>query len=261
MITGLKINMIDKFSTELIKKNFNNAALDYSHYSLIQKYFSNRIVNQLKKLEIPEGDWYDLGSGTGFLADKIEEFSKKKVTRIDFSAKMLFKNKNKSKKLLWDLNNDLPLSNKKTSLIVSNFCLHWLNEPKLKVKNWFDLLIPGGYLIVSVPTNRCFPEWRLTCEKKNIEYSGINFLQTKELADMFLKNEIITLDTVSYKEEFDNVFDLFRNIINMGAQYTPRKRKTVQELRLMQNYWPRNKNKKVDLTWEIGILILKKNEL
>ena len=47
----------------------------------------------------------------------------------------------------------------------------------------------------------------------------------------------------------------------MGAQYTPRKRKTVQELRLMQNYWPRNKNKKVDLTWEIGILILKKNEL
>ena len=78
---------------------------------------------------------------------------------------------------------------------------------------------------------------------------------------MFLKNEIITLDTVSYKEEFDNVFDLFRNIINMGAQYTPCKRKTVQELRLMQNYWPRNKNKKVDLTWKIGILILKKNEL
>ena len=47
----------------------------------------------------------------------------------------------------------------------------------------------------------------------------------------------------------------------MGAQYTPRKRNTVKELRLMQNYWPRNKNKKVDLTWKIGILILKKNEL
>ena len=100
MITGLKINMIDKFSTELIKKNFNNAALDYSRYSSIQKYFSNRIVNQLKKLEIPEGDWYDLGAGTGFLADKIEGFSQKKVTRVDFSAKMLFKNKTKSKKLV-----------------------------------------------------------------------------------------------------------------------------------------------------------------
>ena len=253
--------MIDKFSSEIIKKNFNNAAKDYSNYSIIQKYFSKRIVHELKKLEIPKGDWYDLGSGKGFLADQIEEFFKKKVTRIDFSTQMLFNNKNKSKKLLWDLNNDLPLSNEKISLFVSSFCLHWLNEPKFKLKNWFDLLIPGGYLILSVPTNKCFPEWRLTCEKKNIEYSGINFLKPKELKDIFLKNEIIKLDVIPYKEEFDNVFDLFRNIINMGAQYTPRKRNTVQELRLMQNYWPRNKNKKVDLTWEIGILILKKNEL
>tara|TARA_B100000212_G_scaffold337609_1_gene312742 strand:- start:58 stop:402 length:345 start_codon:yes stop_codon:yes gene_type:complete len=114
---------------------------------------------------------------------------------------------------------------------------------------------------VSFPTNKCFPEWKLTCEKKNIEYSGINFLQTKELTDMFLKSEIITLEIFPYEEEFNNIFALFRNIINMGAQYTPRTRKTVKEFRLMQNYWPRNKNKNVVLTWEIGILILKKNEL
>ena len=56
--------MINKFATEIIKKNFNNAALDYSNYSAIQKYFSKIIVHQLKKLESPEGDWYDLGSGT-----------------------------------------------------------------------------------------------------------------------------------------------------------------------------------------------------
>ena len=254
--------MIDKLSTEIIKKNFNNAALNYSHNSSIQKYFSKKIVNQIKNLKIPKGDWYDLGSGTGFLADQIEEeFSKQTVTRIDFSTKMLFKNKNKSKKILWDLNNDLPLSDKKISLFVSNFCLHWLDNPKLKLKNWFNQLMPGGYLIVSVPTNKCFPEWKLTCDRKNIEYSGINFLKTKELTDMFSKNEISTFDLVPYKEEFDSVFDLFRNIINMGAQYTPRKRKTIKELRLMQNYWPRNKNNKVYLTWEISILILKKNEL
>ena len=254
--------MIDKFSTEIIKKNFNNAALNYSNYSLIQKYFAKKIVHQIKNLKIPAGDWYDLGSGTGFLADQIEEeFPKQKVTRIDFSSKMLFKNKNNSKKLLWDLNNDLPLVNEKISLFVSNFCLHWLDEPKSKLKNWFNQLIPGGYLIVSVPTNKSFPEWRLTCEKKNIEYSGINFLKPKELKDIFLNNEIISFDIVSYKEEFDNVFDLFRNIINMGSQYTPRNRKTVKELRLMQNSWPQNKNKKVALTWEIGLLILKKNEL
>ena len=254
--------MTDKFSASIIKKNFNNAAVNYSNNSSIQKYFSKKIVHKVKNLKIPKGDWYDLGSGTGFLADQIEEsFFERKVTRIDFSTQMLLKNKNKSKKLLWDLNNDLPLLNEKISLFVSNFCLHWLNEPNLKLKNWFNQLIPGGYLIVSFPTNKCFPEWKLTCEKKNIEYSGINFLQTKELTDMFLKSEIITLEIFPYEEEFNNIFALFRNIINMGAQYTPRTRKTVKEFRLMQNYWPRNKNKNVVLTWEIGILILKKNEL
>tara|TARA_Y100001933_G_scaffold233161_1_gene252294 strand:- start:64 stop:825 length:762 start_codon:yes stop_codon:yes gene_type:complete len=253
--------MINKFSTEIIKNNFNYAAQNYSNYSLIQKYFSKKIVHQIKNLKIPRGNWYDLGSGTGILADQIEEEFAEKVTRIDFSEKMLCKNRTKSKKLLWDLNNDLPLSNEKVSLLVSNFCLHWLNEPKFKLKNWFNQLIRGGYLIVSVPTNKCFPEWKLTCEKKNIEYSGINFLKIKELTDIFLKDEIISSDIETYKEEFNNVFDLFRNIINMGAQYTPSNRKTVKELRLMQNYWPKNKNKKVALTWEVAILILKKNEL
>tara|TARA_Y100000589_G_scaffold322320_1_gene355062 strand:- start:582 stop:1346 length:765 start_codon:yes stop_codon:yes gene_type:complete len=253
------MKMIDKFSNEIIKNNFNNAAQNYLYYSSIQKYFSKRIVNLIKNLEIPKGDWYDLGSGTGFLADLIEgEFSQKKVTRVDFSTKMLLKNKNESKKLLWDLNDDLPLSNEAISLFVSNFCLHWLDEPKLKLKKWFNQLVPGGYLIVSVPTNKCFYEWRLTCEEKNIEYSGINFLKPEELTDIFLKDEIISQDIASFKEEFNNIFDLFRNIINMGAQYTPCDRKTVRELRLMQNYWPRNKNKKVTLTWEICILILKK---
>ncbi len=252
--------MIEKFSNELIKKNFNNAALNYSYHSSIQKYFSKKIVTQIKKLEIPKGDWYDLGSGTGFLADQIEEEFSKEVIRVDFCTKMLLKNKNNSKKILWDLNNDLYFSNEKISLMVSNFCLHWLNQPKLKLKNWFNQLIPGGYLIVSVPTTKCFPEWRLTCEKKNIEYSGLDFLKTKELTDLFLNDEIIALDKLLYKEEFDNVFDLFRNIKNMGAQYTPRNRKSVKELRLMQYYWPRNNNKKVSLTWEIGIFVLKKNE-
>ena len=253
--------MFNNFTNEIIK-NFDNAALNYSNYSLIQKYFSKKIVDLIKKLNIPKGDWYDLGAGTGFLADQIEqEFPKRNVIRIDFSKKMLLNNKENSKKLLWDLNSNLPLSNQKVSLLVSNFCLHWLNEPKFKLKNWFNQLAPGGYLIVSLPTNKSFPEWKFTCDKENIKYSGINFPEYCDLIENFSDNEITYLDIVNYKEKFDNVYNLFRNIINMGAQFTPKDRKTVKELRLMQNCWPRDNNNKVSLTWEICILILKKYEI
>ena len=56
-----------------IKLNFNNAAKNYSNYSSIQKYFSLKIFALIKNLSFINGNWYDLGSGVGFLADKIED--------------------------------------------------------------------------------------------------------------------------------------------------------------------------------------------
>ena len=113
---------------EKVKNNFNNASANYLCYSNIQKHFAEKIVSFLKVLNIPKGEWIDLGSGTGLLADEIEkEFSSKNITRIDFSKKMLLQNKDSSKKILWDLNNGLPPSIRNCPLMTSNFCIHWLD--------------------------------------------------------------------------------------------------------------------------------------
>ena len=77
---------------------------------------------------------------------------------------MLLENKLSSKKILWDLNNDLPPEINNCSLLTSNFCIHWLNNPEKIIKNWFSKLIPGGFLIISYPTKDCFPEWKDTCK-------------------------------------------------------------------------------------------------
>jgi len=53
---------------------------------------------------------------------------------------MLLENKLSSKKILWDLNNDLPPEINKCSLLTSNFCIHWLNNPEKIIKNWFSKL-------------------------------------------------------------------------------------------------------------------------
>ena len=252
--------MKNKNWNEIIQNNFDNAAENYLDYSNIQKFFAEKIVSYIKKLNTQKGKWIDLGSGTGLLADAIEkEFSTKKVARIDFSKKMLLQNKSSSEKILWDLNNDLPSSIKNCSLITSNFCIHWLNYPETIVKHWFTKLTSGGYLIISYPTQKCFPEWKKTCKEIDVEYSGLDFINDEKFSRNFKSNELFFSKKFIYLENFPDVYKLFRSIINVGAQSSICKRKTVKELKEIQKFWPKTYNNTVNLTWEINIQIIKKS--
>ena len=252
--------MENKIWNETVKNNFNNAAANYLVYSNIQRHFAEKIVSFLKGLNIKKGKSIDLGSGTGILADQIEkEFPTKKITRIDFSKEMLLLNKKSSKKILWNLNNSLPPSINNCSLITSNFCIHWLNNPEKKLRDWFSRLRSGGYLIISYPTINSFPEWKQTCKKTNIEYSGLTLPLSKDIIKSFNSDEIISSNKYFYVENFPDIYKLFRSMVNVGAQSTKSKRKKVHELKEMQKFWPKKEGDLVNLTWEINIQIFKKS--
>jgi len=89
------MKMDSKKWNEKIKNNFDDAAYSYLEHSNIQKFFAKKIVQFIKELNPPKkGEWIDLGSGPGLLADEIEKkFPSQKVSRIDFSKKMLLENK------------------------------------------------------------------------------------------------------------------------------------------------------------------------
>ena len=251
--------MANEYWNKKINNNFNNAAHSYSNYSLVQKYFANKLVHIIKELEPQIGKWFDLGAGTGYLADLLEKnFMNIKVQRIDFSPNMLKENKKNSQTILWDLNDDLPPSINNASLIISSFCFHWLNEPEKKLRKWYERLLPGGLLIILFPNNKSFPEWKDTCKRNDIEYSGIALPCTNSLQRFVKENEIFLIKEFNYRETFPNIYKLFKSITNVGAQTTQKRRKTVSELKLMQEKWPKDQDAKVNLTWAISILILKK---
>ena len=251
--------MANEYWNKKINNNFNNAAHSYSNYSLVQKYFANKLVHITKELEPQIGKWFDLGAGTGYLADLLEKnFMNIKVKRIDFSPNMLQENKKNSQTILWDLNDDLPPNINNASLIISSFCFHWLNEPEKKLRKWYERLLPGGLLIVLFPNNKSFPEWKDTCKRNDIEYSGIALPCTNSLQRFVKENEIFLIKEFNYRETFPNIYKLFKSITNVGAQTTQKRRKTVSELKLMQEKWPKDQDAKVNLTWAISILILKK---
>tara|TARA_B100000073_G_C23740385_1_gene573556 strand:- start:960 stop:1718 length:759 start_codon:yes stop_codon:yes gene_type:complete len=242
-----------------IKFNFSKAAHKYKNYSYVQKYFSKQIVSIISELEIPKGEWLDLGAGPGILSDLIEDkFSRKNVFRVDFSKDMLDENRLGSKTILWDLNKGFPTTIQNCSLIVSNFCIHWLKDPEKKLKLWFHHLNQKGYMIVTFPTNHSFPEWRNTCKKTHIEYGGITFPELTHTLKSFSNKEIYSSNIYTYKEFFPDIYKLFRNIINVGANTSRTARKTVKELKMMQHSWPKLENHQVSLTWEICICIIRK---
>ena len=251
--------MVNKYWIKKINNNFNKAAHYYSNYSVVQKHFANKLLLIIKELEPQIGPWIDLGAGTGYLADLLEKnFMNINVMRIDFSPNMLKENKKHSKTILWDLNNDLPPYVNNASLMISSFCFHWLNEPEKKIREWFNRLVPGGFLIVLFPNNKSFPEWKDTCRKNNLDYSGLSLPCINTLKGFVKENEIFLIKEFNYKETFPNIYKLFKSIINVGAQTTQKRRRTVSELKLMQKKWPKDQYEKVNLTWSISILILKK---
>ena len=251
--------MKNKYWNEIIKNNFDDAAVNYLAHANIQKFFAKKIVSYIEELKTKKGAWFDLGSGTGLLADEIERiYPYQKVTRIDFSRKMLLQNKSSSKKILWDLNNNLPSSVNNCALITSNFCIHWLDKPEITIKDWFSKLKSGGYLIIAYPTNKSFHEWKETCKKIGVDYSGLNFLSAEKLSKSFKSNQIYFSKKFLYLENFPNIFKLFKSIVNVGAQSSKCERRTVKELKKMQKFWPKNCNNTVNLSWEIIIQIIKK---
>ena len=104
------------------------------------------------------------------------------------------------------------------------------------------------------------PHWASEIDKKtiNLEYSGLNFLCSKELLTDFKSTEIHYSEKFNYHENFKDVYKLYRSIKNIGAQSTNSKHKTVKELKTIQKFWPKNYNNTVNLSWQIEIQILKK---
>ena len=127
--------------SNLVNKNFNQAAINYNESAAIQKSTAIKLAQICSHHSIKNGLWVDLGSGTGLLAKALEELHPNQyVLRLDNSKQMIELHPEKSTKQLWDLNNGLPKWAAKPNLLASSFALHWLDNPQEQLCKWFHSL-------------------------------------------------------------------------------------------------------------------------
>ncbi len=254
-----EINSMDFKWEKQIKNNFGNAALNYNEGAVIQKEIAFKLANLCLKYPIPDGIWVDLGSGTGILADFLEEIKPyKSIVRLDYSQRMLNQQNQLKQNYNWNLNEGLPFWRNRPTLFASSFALHWLNNPSQRLREWFAALSPGGWIALAVPIEGSFPEWKSAALKANVKFSAISFPSQQELLNTFSKH-IRYQKLHKITQSSKTVGTLLKPIKKVGAQSSSVNSLSVGEWRQIQLEWPKSiSEENLVLTWLIQIVLIQK---
>ena len=243
-----------------VLQRFDGAATQYNQAARLQTAMAWRLAGCCKRLPIPSGRWLDLGSGTGLLADAIEQRNPDRVVeRIDGSPSMLAQNSRPDHTQLWDLNQPLEGRDDPPTLIASSFCLHWLSDPGTRLQNWFECLAPGGWLIVALPVEGCFPQWQAAAHQAAVPCSALSFPTTQALLASIPKQQVRQQQQLCFSEQASHITALLRPMQTIGAGTSTHSALSVKQWRQLSAHWPeRSAEGQVRLTWLIQILVIER---
>ena len=251
--------MSNTWGTKVLK-SFDGAATHYNRAARLQAAMAWRLAGHCQRLPIPSGRWLDLGSGTGLLADAIEQRNPGRVVeRIDGSPSMLAQNSRPDHTLLWDLNQPLEGWDDPPTLIASSFCLHWLSDPGTTLKHWFEGLAPGGWLVVALPVAGCFPQWHEAAHLAGVPCSALRFPTTKALMASLPKQQIKQQHQLYFSEQARHISTLLRPMQTIGAGTSTHSALSVKQWRQLNAHWAdRSAQGQVRLTWLIQLLVIER---
>ena len=194
------------------------------------------------------------------LADAIEQRNPGKVVeRIDGSPSMLARSSRPDHTQLWDLNQPLEGWDDPPTLIASSFCLHWLSDPGTRLQHWYECLAPGGWLIVALPIEGCFPQWHAAARQAAVPCSALQFPTSEALLASLPKQRIRQQQELSFSEQASHITDLLRPMQTIGAGTSTRSALNVKQWRRLIAHWPeRSSEGQVRLTWLIQLLVIER---
>ena len=160
---------------------------------------------------------------------------------------------------LWDLNQPLQSWDDAPTLIASSFCLHWLSDPGTRLQNWFECLAPGGWLIVALPVEGCFPQWQAAAHQAAVPCSALSFPTTQALLASIPKQQVRQQQQLCFSEQASHITALLRPMQTIGAGTSTHSALSVKQWRQLSAHWPeRSAEGQVRLTWLIQLLVIER---
>lgn len=242
---------------ERVLEAFAASAGSYDASAQLQGAVAWRLAHRCQRQQMSPGLWVDLGSGTGRLADALEQLHPQQaVLRVDGSAAMLSRHRDGADTLLHDLNADLPNWPTAPVLMGSSFVLHWLDDPPSRLRHWFDQLATGGWLVVAVPVQGCFQQWQEAATRAGAPCTALPFPSMDDLLEAVPAEAVRWRQLHRFTRRGRHPLELLRPMIRTGANITPADSLGPAAWRRLFRSWP--DPDRPSLSWTILTLMLQR---
>ncbi|BCX89321.1 malonyl-CoA O-methyltransferase [Methylomarinovum tepidoasis] len=138
----------------LVRRAFSAAAPGYDRHAVLQRQIGQRLLAACVE-ELPPGWWVDIGTGTGWCAQRLAAWRPPALLLVDLAEGMLHQARARLGPAGCYLTADaerLPLATGSAALVVSNLALQWCLDPARALAEMARILKPGGRLLLSTFT-------------------------------------------------------------------------------------------------------------
>ena len=246
--------------SERVLRCFSAKAADYSRSVTLQHAIAFRLAEHIHRVDVLDGPWIDLGSGSGLLADAISlHHPGRSVLRVDGSVAMLQQHSGRVETLHHDLALGLPELASPPALLASSFCLHWLVSPAQHLQAWCQALAPDGILALAVPIAGSFPQWHDAADAAEVPCTALSFPNGDALRQAVSAHQVLIDQRLRFTQCSEAPSELLRSFANIGADATQHHPLGGGAMRRLLRAWPRdNVTGQANLTWVVQLLLVRR---
>jgi len=255
-----------------IAKCFAGATAGYEQHALVQHRAADHLMNQVadRRHQIPAGAVLELGCGTGYLTRRLAAlYPERRVFVTDLVPEMVAVTQKQVALLLpgqaaWCygiLDAGAPQAHTgNPALILSGMTFQWVpNLPKV-LAGWLEKLQYGGWLVISVPLQTSFREWKDACKQSTVPFTGYPLPELAHLERALRPLlQIWYAERITYPMHYDRPLAFLHSMKNIGAHYDGRhSRLKPAQLRRLDQAWKRNAQSEITVSYDIGFILMQK---